>query len=103
MLRFLAAVGAAFLTFVTASGRLAVFAGLALATAFTPPFYTGVLLRQMASIGYFSLPVVGLTAVFAGMVLAPQRYTGFSRRSAEGAGSTGAVLSVKRELDPLIS
>ena len=38
MLRFLAAVGAAFLTFLTATGRLAVFAGMSVATAFTPPF-----------------------------------------------------------------
>ena len=103
MLRFLATVGAAFLTFVTASGRLAVFAGLALATAFTPPFYPGVMLRQMVSIGYFSLPVVGLTAVFTGMVLALQSYTGFSRFSAEGAVATVVVLSVTRELGPVIS
>ncbi|TMJ70840.1 MAG: ABC transporter permease [Alphaproteobacteria bacterium] len=102
-MRFLAAVGAAFLTFVTASGRLAVFAGLALATAFTPPFYPGVMLRQMVSIGYFSLPVVGLTAVFTGMVLALQSYTGFSRFSAEGAVATVVVLSVTRELGPVIS
>ena len=103
MLRFLAAVGAAFLTFLTATGRLAVFAGLALATAFTPPFYPGVMLRQMVSIGYFSLPVVGLTAVFTGMVLALQSYTGFSRFSAEGAVATVVVLSVTRELGPVIS
>ena len=103
MLRFLAAVGAAFLTFLTATGRLAVFAGMSLATAFTPPFYPGVMLRQMVSIGYFSLPVVGLTAVFTGMVLALQSYTGFSRFSAEGAVATVVVLSVTRELGPVIS
>ena len=39
MLRFLAAVGAAFLTFLATTGRLALFAGMSLATAFTPPFY----------------------------------------------------------------
>jgi hypothetical protein len=38
MLRFLAAIGAVFLGFLAASGRLVLFAGLALATAFTPPF-----------------------------------------------------------------
>src|SRR5437763_15421582 len=103
MLRFLAAVGAAFLTFLTATGRLAVFAGMSLATAFTPPFYPGGMLRQMVSIGYFSLPVVGLTAVFTGMVLALQSYTGFSRFSAEGAVATGGVLSGARELGPRIS
>src|SRR5271168_4046326 len=103
MLRFLAAVGAAFLTFLATTGRLALFAGMSLATAFTPPFYPGVILRQMVSIGYFSLPVVGLTAVFTGMVLALQSYTGFSRFSAEGAVATVVVLSVTRELGPVIA
>src|SRR5260370_4508504 len=57
----------------------------------------------MVYIGYFSLPVVGLTAVFTGMVLALQSYTGFSRFSAEGAVATVVVLSVTRELGPVIS
>ena len=39
----------------------------------------------MLEIGYYSLPVVGLTAIFTGMVLALQSYTGFARFSAESA------------------
>jgi phospholipid/cholesterol/gamma-HCH transport system permease protein len=103
MLRFLAAIGAVFLGFLTASGRIVLFAGLALATAFTPPFYLRAILREMINIGYFSLPVVGLTAIFTGMVLALQSYTGFSRFAAEGAVATVVVLSVTRELGPVIS
>ena len=39
-----------------------------------------------------SLPVVSLTAIFTGMVLALQSYTGFARFNAEGAAaSSGAV------------
>jgi len=103
MLRFVAAIGAAFLGFLATTGRLALFVGMSLATAFTPPFYPGVILREMVNIGYFSLPVVGLTAIFTGMVLALQSYTGFSRFSAEGAVATVVVLSVTRELGPVIS
>jgi phospholipid/cholesterol/gamma-HCH transport system permease protein len=103
MLRFLAAIGAAFLGFLSATGRLVVFTGLALASAFRPPFYFRAILREMVNIGYFSLPVVGLTAIFTGMVLALQSYTGFSRFSAEGAVATVVVLSVTRELGPVIS
>jgi phospholipid/cholesterol/gamma-HCH transport system permease protein len=103
MLRFLGAVGAAFLSFLAGTGRLALFAGRSLATALTPPFYPRVILREMVNIGYFSLPVVGLTAIFTGMVLALQSYTGFSRFSAEGAVATVVVLSVTRELGPVIS
>jgi phospholipid/cholesterol/gamma-HCH transport system permease protein len=103
MLRFLATIGAVFLGFLSATGRLAVFAGMALATAFTPPFYLRAILREMVNIGYFSLPVVGLTALFTGMVLALQSYTGFSRFSAEGAVATVVVLSMTRELGPVIA
>src|SRR6516225_10960467 len=88
MLKFLAAIGAVFLTFLARTGRLVLFAGLSLATAFTPPFYIRLILREMVNIGYFSLPVVGLTAIFTGMVLALQSYTGFSRFAAEGAVAT---------------
>jgi phospholipid/cholesterol/gamma-HCH transport system permease protein len=103
MLRFLAAIGAVFLAFLAATGRLVLFAGLALATLFTSPFYFRTILREMVNIGYFSLPVVGLTAIFTGMVLALQSYTGFSRFAAEGAVATVVVLSVTRELGPVIS
>ncbi|MBV8088705.1 MAG: ABC transporter permease [Alphaproteobacteria bacterium] len=102
-MRFLAAIGAVFLGFLAATGRLALFAGLALATGFTPPFYLRAVLREMVNMGYFSLPVVGLTAIFTGMVLALQSYTGFSRFSAESGIPTVVVLSMTRELGPVIT
>ncbi|HEV2098256.1 MAG TPA: ABC transporter permease [Stellaceae bacterium] len=103
MIKFLASIGAAFLGFLAAAGRLVVFAVMALATVFSPPFYLRAILRQMIDIGYYSLPVVGLTALFTGMVLALQSYTGFSRFSAESAVATVVVLSVTRELGPVIA
>jgi phospholipid/cholesterol/gamma-HCH transport system permease protein len=103
MIEFLASVGAAFLGFVAAAGRVAVFAGSALAAGFTPPYYPRLIARQIVYMGYFSLPVVGLTALFTGMVLALQSYTGFSRFNAESAIATVVVLSVTRELGPVIA
>jgi hypothetical protein len=44
--------------------------------------------------------VVALTAVFTGMVLALQSYTGFARFNAEGAVANVVVLSITRELGP---
>ena len=67
------------------------------------PFTPALILRQIVYIGYFSLPVVGLTALFTGMVLALQSYTGFSRFNAESAVATVVVLSVTRELGPVIA
>ena len=103
MTEFLARVGAAFLGFIAAAGRLVLFAGGALAAGFTPPYYPRLIARQIVYMGYFSLPVVGLTALFTGMVLALQSYTGFSRFNAESAIATVVVLSVTRELGPVIA
>jgi phospholipid/cholesterol/gamma-HCH transport system permease protein len=103
MIAFLASIGAAFLAFLAAAGRIVRFAAQALAAGLSPPFYPRLILRQIVYIGYFSLPVVGLTAIFTGMVLALQSYTGFSRFAAEGAVATVVVLSMTRELGPVIA
>jgi phospholipid/cholesterol/gamma-HCH transport system permease protein len=102
MLRFLASIGALTLAFLAATGRLARFAIETIAGLFSPPFYPRLILRQIIEIGYYSLPVVGLTALFTGMVLALQSYVGFARFNAEGSIATVVVLSVTRELGPVI-
>ena len=103
MLNFLASIGAVTLSFLAATGRLVLFALRAFASVARPPFYLRAALRQTIDIGYFSLPVVGLTALFTGLVLALQSYNGFSRFSAEGAVATVVVLSMTRELGPVIA
>ncbi len=100
---FLAAIGRAFLVFLEATGRLALFTARAVSHCFRPPIYAGLVGRQMIDIGYYSLPVVGLTALFTGMVLALQSYTGFARFQAEGAVATVVVLSITRELGPVLA
>jgi phospholipid/cholesterol/gamma-HCH transport system permease protein len=100
---FLTATGRAFLIFMEATGRLMLFTGVAISHCFRPPFYLRLIGRQMIDIGYYSLPVVGLTALFTGMVLALQSYTGFARFQAEGAVATVVVLSVTRELGPVLA
>ena len=59
----------------------------------------------MIDIGYYSLPVVGLTAIFSGMVLALQSYTGFARFAAgsENAVANVVVVSLTRELGPVLA
>jgi phospholipid/cholesterol/gamma-HCH transport system permease protein len=99
----LAALGHVFIAFLAATGRLALFAGAALGHAVLPPIYPRLIVRQMISVGYYSLPVVGLTSVFTGMVLALQSYTGFARFNAEGAIANVVVLSITRELAPVLA
>ena len=103
MTNILAPLGATFLAFLAVAGRIVMFAGQSLAAGFTPPYYPRRILRQIVDIGYFSLPVVGLTALFTGMVLALQSYTGFARFNAESAVATVVVLSATRELGPVIA
>ena len=99
----LQSIGHVTLNFFESVGRLSVFAARSVMHAATPPFFPRLLLRQLIDIGYYSLPVVGMTALFTGMVLALQSYTGFSRFSAEGAVATVVVLSVTRELAPVLA
>jgi len=96
-------IGAAFLSFLEAVGRLVEFCTLAVLHSIRPPFYPRLILKQMIDIGYYSLPVVGLTTLFAGMVLALQSYTGFARFSAESAIPNVVVLSITRELGPVLA
>lgn len=70
---------------------------------FAPPFYPRLIFRQFLHIGYYSLPVVGLTAIFSGAVLALQSYSGFSRFNAESTIATVVVLSITRELGPVLA
>ncbi len=102
MLDFLARIGHIFILFLQAAGRLALFAIIAISHCVRPPFYPRLIGRQMIDMGYYSLPVVGLTAIFTGMVLALQAHTGFSV-GAESAVATIVVLSVTRELGPVIA
>ena len=95
--------GQASLGFFAAVGRLAQFAGHSVYHCFIPPFFPRLLLRQLINIGFYSLPVVGLTTLFTGMVLALQSYSGFSRFSAESAIATVVVLSITRELSPVLA
>ena len=95
--------GRALLGFLDATGRLTVFALASSSHCIRPPFYPRLIVRQMIDIGYYSLPVVGLTTLFSGMVLALQSFTGFARFSAEGAVATVVVLSMTRELGPVLA
>jgi phospholipid/cholesterol/gamma-HCH transport system permease protein len=103
VLDFVALLGRALLGACQATGRLAVFGVSGLSHIFRPPFYGRMFLRAFVEIGYFSLPVVALTAVFTGMVLALQSSTGLSRFSADSAVASLVVLSVTRELGPVLA
>jgi len=103
ILDVVAGIGGAVLNALGFVGELSRFAASGLIGVFLPPYYPRMVGRSLMEIGFYSLPVVSLTALFTGMVLALQSYTGFSRFNAESAIASIVVLSVTRELGPVLA
>ncbi len=102
-LDLVAAVGRGLLDACAHAGSVAIFAATGVSHLVRPPFYGRMFLRAFVEFAFFSLPVVALTAIFSGMVIALQSYTGFSRFNAESAVASIVVLSVVRELGPVLA
>jgi phospholipid/cholesterol/gamma-HCH transport system permease protein len=103
LLAAVAAIGRAVLGACRLTGSIALFGLEGLSNVVRPPFYGRRFLQAFLDIGYFSLPVVALTAIFTGMVLALQSATGLSRFNAESAVANLVVLSITRELGPVLA
>jgi phospholipid/cholesterol/gamma-HCH transport system permease protein len=73
------------------------------AWAVRPPYDVAELLKQMVRVGVDSIPVVFLTGLFTGMVIALQTYTGFARFHAESFVGSVVALSITRELAPVLA
>lgn len=102
-MNILAAIGRVVLAFFAATGRLAEFTFSAVTHCVRPPVYGRLIAQQIMRIGYFSLPVVGLTAFFTGGVLALQIFIGGDRYGAESFVPQIVVLGITRELGPVIA
>ncbi|MDO5606436.1 MAG: ABC transporter permease [Paracoccus sp. (in: a-proteobacteria)] len=59
-------------------------------------------MRQLIQIGWLSLPVVGLTALFTGAALALQMYSGGQRFSASEVVPAVVAIGMARELGPVL-
>lgn len=103
ILDILALLGRTFLGFLEATGSLALFVSKAVLHSWRPPYYFRAIGRQMIDIGYYSLPIVGLTAIFAGMVLALQSNVGLARFQAEAQIPEIVAFSITRELGPVLA
>ena len=99
---FLAAIGRALLNMLAAIGRVTLFATETISHLFRPPFYPREFANALMQIGYFSLPVVGLTTIFTGGALALQIYAGGARFSAEAVVPQIVAIGMVRELGPVL-
>ena len=95
-------VGRLTLAALAAIGRIAIFSGQVLSHVLRPPLYPREFLHAVMQIGWFSLPVVGLTAVFTGGALALQIYSGGARFSAEAVVPQIVAIGMVRELGPVL-
>lgn len=100
--RPLGALGRAVLAALAMVGRVAIFAGDAVGHMVRPPFYGREFLAALFQIGWLSLPVVGLTAIFTGGALALQIYAGGARFSAEAVVPQIVAIGMVRELGPVL-
>ncbi len=99
----LASIGRSVLGLLGATGRLTFFALDALSQLVRPPYYPMEFLRQLLRIGYFSLPVVGLTTLFTGAALALQIWSGGSRFNAGTVVPSIVAIGIVRELGPVLA
>jgi len=102
-LNFLATIGHAVLSTFGEAGRLALFTWASLIHAVSLPLHMRLIGIQMLRIGYFSLPVVALTAFFTGGVLALQIYYGGNQFNSESIVATIVALGITRELGPVLA
>jgi phospholipid/cholesterol/gamma-HCH transport system permease protein len=84
-------------------GRIFLLLSSVLKRIVKPPYEVRDIIKQMLEVGVNSLPVVLITAVFTGMVLALQSYTGFKRFGAERLVGSVVALSMTRELGPVLT
>ncbi len=96
-------VGKYFLDSLRIIGKVGYFIFLSFRYLFFPRFYFVLNVNYLLKILISSVPIVALTAIFSGMVLALQSYTGFSRFSAEIAIPKIVVLTLTRELGPVLA
>ncbi|MCA0870243.1 ABC transporter permease [Seohaeicola saemankumensis] len=101
-LALLARLGRAVLSALAAVGRIAIFAFGAFAHILRPPYYPRELFNALLNVGWLSLPVVGMTAIFTGGALALQIYSGGARFNAEAVVPQIVAIGMVRELGPVL-
>jgi len=100
--RGLASLGRVVLDGLAGAGRVALYALSVISHLLRPPFYGREFLHALMQIGWLSLPVVGMTALFTGAALALQIYAGGARFSAESVVPSITAIGMVRELGPVL-
>jgi phospholipid/cholesterol/gamma-HCH transport system permease protein len=103
MIRFIEYIGGALLRFTEETGRIIMLLFSTLRHLVVPPYEVKNTVKQMFDVGVMSVPVVLITSISTGMVLALQTYTGFKRFGAESLVGSVVALSMTREMGPVLT
>ncbi|OGX32738.1 MAG: ABC transporter permease [Omnitrophica WOR_2 bacterium RIFCSPLOWO2_12_FULL_51_24] len=95
--------GERFLSFIRYAGGITVLLARTVFWVFVPPFKGRHVLEQMVKIGVDSLPIVFLTSLFTGMVLALQSAYQMQKMEAKLYIASLVALSITRELGPVLT
>ena len=100
---FIENLGKSFINLISNVGKLILFIALFFRYFFKLKFYLKINFKYFIDVFISSIPIIALTGIFSGMVLALQSFTGFSRFSAESAIPNIVVLTLTRELGPVLT
>jgi phospholipid/cholesterol/gamma-HCH transport system permease protein len=98
-----AAIGSGPITFIREAGGLALFVAQTFAWMPRRPFRWSQLFRHLRDIGFGSLFIVVLTGFFTGLVFGFQTLQGFRRFGAEALVGPATLLTLSRELGPVLT
>ena len=97
------AVGNAAIGFVEEMGQMAIMLVEAIIWAFRPPYRLRIWFQALDEVGVGSLPIVLLTGVFTGLVLAYQSHYAFKMFNAQTLVGGTVAVSMARELGPVLA
>ncbi|MDM8335559.1 MlaE family ABC transporter permease [Wolbachia pipientis] len=95
-------IGRCFINFLSLLGSAFIFFIQSLYHCFVPPYYFGNVARQIIEIGFFSLPIVGLTGIFIGAVIVLQSNLSGSLIDPEQIIPKLVIITIIKELGPVL-
>lgn len=95
--------GCCILTFLENVGQFITFCFRSVVHIFRPKFYGGLFVKHCINIGFYSLPVIGMTTLFAGMVISLQISEGLNPMLSSITVPQIIVLAITKELSPVLT
>ena len=103
MIPYINQIGAQVTNLINSIGSVSILISSTIILSFRRPLQLNLIVRQLLLIGVNSLPIVLISGLFTGMVLATQGYHQLKQLSAEGTVGGFVSVSAVQELGPIIT